>query len=307
MSAQEQISSFQKLKLSFVDLPEAFPTAHSLQASARAHAEKEPGDAGEQGAAVVQKIGVIALNNPPANTFSLEEVKELRRAISVLEGDGLVRGMILTSGVDNFFTAGVDLTSFSKDEEWLKEFWIQVTELFRQMYTSRLLSVAALNGHSLALGGVLMLACNDRYALDGNQKVKGKYKFGLNEVLVGLPLPSWLSKLLVNVVGFRNAELLGVDGLILSANDAKQYGLVDKVFASQEELFNASVERLRQRTKIPPSAQLATLQYMRSEFIEEFDKTYNKHTEAFVKHIKSKETQAVLKQALKNIGSKKAN
>ncbi|PVU97710.1 hypothetical protein BB561_000366 [Smittium simulii] len=246
------------------------------------------------------RLAIITMKNPPVNMFGLEQVVELRELLSKLEEDKSVRGLVITSEVKNIFSAGIDLNTFLGDSLSLEKFWYQVCKLFGVLYGSRLLTVAAINGHSLALGSVIMLACHDRYALNGS------YKLGLNEVQVGLTLPLWLAELLVKVVGTRNAELLGADGCVVGVNEALKCGLIDKVFDGNDALLEGSIERIRLRSKCPERAQTGSMAAIRGEFLAKFNSNIDSQVQNFVQMVKSEETQAYIKRTISSLAAKRS-
>ncbi|PWA01167.1 hypothetical protein BB558_002747 [Smittium angustum] len=254
------------------------------------------------GKAAERKLAIVRMNSPPANTFEMEQAKSLNEALKALEENELVRGFVLTSSVPNFFSGGVNLPSFMNGRDYWSEFWQLTCDNFRKIYSSRLLSIASVNGHCLALGTVFMLACHDRYALIGNGK--SSYKMGLNEVRVGLPLPDWLTELTKTITSQRITEKIGADGPVLTAEQALKYGLIDELFQTKEELFNASVSRIKQRALLPERAQVKTMQDIRKDYLAKFDASMAKGVDIFVDEIMHPETQRVMKESISKLKNK---
>ncbi|OMJ27487.1 Enoyl-CoA delta isomerase 1, mitochondrial [Smittium culicis] len=244
-----------------------------------------------------RRIAIISFNNPPANTFSLEQISEFQKIFKAVEADVSTRGVILTSSLNNMFTAGVDLSTFSRDKEYLLEFWTAISSIFRQIYSSRLLTISAINGHCLALGVVFALACQDRFMVEGN------YKIGLNETQVGLPLPAWLIEVLKLIVGNRLAEKYASDGVVISVQEALKSGLIDRSFGSQTELVQQSIKYLQQRCAVPEYSQTKTISVSRKDYLQVFDSKLN--VAEFVDEIMKPETQARINAAIKSLSNRK--
>jgi 3,2-trans-enoyl-CoA isomerase len=104
-----------------------------------------------------------------------------------LEANEKVQAMILTSGLNSIFSAGLDLTElYSPDADRLPRFWESFQQVFLDLYGSRLATIAAMNGHALAAGCMLALSCDYR--------IMSKGTIGLNESKLGIAAPPWLGK-----------------------------------------------------------------------------------------------------------------
>lgn len=63
------------------------------------------------------------------------------------------------------------------NEQRLRAFWISLQEFWLRLYGSSKFYLAAINGHALAFGCVLMMSCDYRLMVNSS-----KYKTGLNAV-----------------------------------------------------------------------------------------------------------------------------
>src|SRR4029078_8590937 len=128
---------------------------------------------------------------------------------------------VLTGG-GKFFSGGFDLSQPRRDEEEV----VVMTTLFRDAQV-RLLTlpkptIALMNGHAIAGGLGLVLACDYRLGVDGD------YRIGLNEVAIGAAYP----KVAREIVGLRlshqrAAELL-LGAALYPASQAIRLGVVDE-------------------------------------------------------------------------------
>src|SRR6185503_3992101 len=105
-------------------------------------------------------ISTLVLNRGKVNALNGSVVDQLREHLGLLEGDPDVRAIILT-GFGKFFSFGFDIPeflSFSKEQfvAYLKNF----TNLYTYLFLYPKPVVAALNGHAIAAGCMLALACD---------------------------------------------------------------------------------------------------------------------------------------------------
>ena len=108
-------------------------------------------------------------------------------------------------------------------EQTLRDFF----RLMRALAASPIPTVAAITGHAPAGGAVLSIFCDARVMAEGD------FRIGLNEVQVGLSLPRVIHTALVRVVGERQAERLGVGGLLVPAGEALRIGSGRRVGAGR--------------------------------------------------------------------------
>lgn len=126
----------------------------------------------------------------------------------------------------------------------LAKFWTSLQDLFLRLYTSRLASVAAIEGHSPAGGCLLAMCCDYRIM------TAGKPMIGLNETQLGIVAPTWFRDTFVNTIGHREAEkMLGL-GLQVDATKGKAIGLVDEA-VPLEEVFPRSQAAIERWLAIP--------------------------------------------------------
>ncbi|GFS41864.1 hypothetical protein TNIN_182341 [Trichonephila inaurata madagascariensis] len=127
----------------------------------------------------------VILQRPPVNALSSELLEKLTTAIKDLE-ERKFRGFILTSDSPKVFCSGLDINELYKPpEEKLKLYWKAFQNLWKTLYSTPLITIAAVNGHAPAGGCVLTLSC------DHSIMVKSGGFIGLNETLLGLAAPKW--------------------------------------------------------------------------------------------------------------------
>ena len=242
-------------------------------------------------------IREIQLARPPANAINHALVRELRGAIEAAPGEG-AQALVL-SGAPGMYSAGLDVPELLQlDRAAMGRFWGDFIALLRAIALSPVPMAAAITGHSPAGGAVLALYCDTRIA------AQGKFKVGLNEVRVGLPLPKVIHAALVRAVGLHGAERLAVRGLLVSPDEALAAGLVDKVVAP-EEVVPTALAWCREIVSLPPVAMSATRLQARADFTAMFE-TFGEATPGEMADVWfSEETQSVLRSLAVQLAAKK--
>ncbi|MGH7849530.1 MAG: enoyl-CoA hydratase/isomerase family protein, partial [Thermodesulfobacteriota bacterium] len=166
-------------------------------------------------------------------------VSELRDVFLELARDTGIRAVILT-GKGSFFSFGFDIPGFMDyPKEAFHRFIMSFSDLVQRIFVFPKPVIAALNGHTVAGGCVLAIACDRRVM------VTGKAKIALNELTLGASVFTSIAEILKFTVGPRKAQLLLYTGKMNSAEEALTLGLVDKV-VSEEDINDAAVSAARE-------------------------------------------------------------
>ena len=208
---------------------------------------------------------VIEMKREPVNSFSLEFMQELIHVIDTVEKNDKSRGLVITSNL-KIFGAGLDLVEIcDSDKKHLKSFWTSFLDLHLRLYTSPLVTMAAINGHAVAAACALTLACDYRIMVDGN------YKIGLPTVYTGILVPVWLAKLFKLTIGTKEAEKYLCLGKLSTPQEALSKGLVDKI-VSRHDIMSCCANEMNKWLSIPDVGRIKTKQLMRKDFVDEFHK-----------------------------------
>ena len=205
----------------------------------------------------------LRLDRPPANALTTEVVAELRCLLGEAVEDG-AQGIVL-SGRPGMFSAGLDVPRLlALDRAGIEELWRGFLALLSALAQCPVPVSAAITGHAPAGGAVMALFCDERVMAEGD------FRIGLNEVAVGIALPRELFAPLARLVGHRQAERLGVGGLMVPAREALRLGFVDEL-APVESVVERSLERLRGLLALPRGPMLATRAMFRSDLAAGLD------------------------------------
>ncbi len=177
---------------------------------------------------ILNRIGFITLNRPEKrNALSHEVISELKEAFLQAEMDEQVTVIILKANGDAF-CAGADLAYLQQLQHFTQEENLadsnHLKELFLQIYTLKKVVIAQVQGHALAGGCGLASVCDFVFAIP-------EAKFGYTEVKIGF-IPAIVMIFLLRRIGEGKAKQLLLTGDLISAEYAKQLGLVNTVASS---------------------------------------------------------------------------
>jgi enoyl-CoA hydratase/carnithine racemase len=178
-----------------------------------------------------ESIGAITLNRPPANSYDINFMQDLDAAIEAAIGDPEVKAVILKSASEKFFSAGADIKAFLANNAEANMEMIRVAHrALEKMALSPKLFVAAINGHALGGGLEMALACDLRFAAEGN------YRLGLPEVTLGLLPGNGGTQRLPRLIGANKALEMMVTGETVGPEEAHRLGLVNRLLPPEELL-----------------------------------------------------------------------
>jgi enoyl-CoA hydratase/3-hydroxyacyl-CoA dehydrogenase len=177
-------------------------------------------------------VAVLWLDSPPANSISTAVVEGLERAWR--EVDGRAAAAIVASPNPTLFCAGADIKSFtSMDAAAGRDMLERMHALGRAMERSRTLTIAAVNGVALGGGCELTMFCDVRIAAFSAS-------FGQPEVNLGIIPGFGGTQRLARLVGPAKALEMNTTGDPISAEEAYEFGLVNRVVADHE-LFDTAL------------------------------------------------------------------
>ncbi|KXK14899.1 MAG: enoyl-CoA hydratase [Chloroflexi bacterium OLB14] len=177
------------------------------------------------------RVSVVQLNRPDAmNALNTALLKEVMQAFEVFDRDEAV-GAIVVTGNEKAFAAGADIKEMA-DLSFLE---IQNSELiasFERILNIKKPIIAAVSGWALGGGFEFVLACDMIIASESA-------KFGLPEVTIGVIPGAGGTQRLTHVLGKYLAMEVVMNNRKLSANEALQFGLVNRVVPVEGYLESA--------------------------------------------------------------------
>jgi 3-hydroxyacyl-CoA dehydrogenase/enoyl-CoA hydratase/3-hydroxybutyryl-CoA epimerase len=191
------------------------------------------------------------------NVFTEEVMEELNAIVDTVTADAGVKGTVITSGKETY-SGGADLTmlkrmltTFATDAKKDKDKAVQtlfdnsgfMNRLFRKIETSGKPWVSAINGTCMGGAFEMSLACHGRVAADSD-----KVKMALPEVKVGIFPGAGGTQRVPRLTDTQGALEMLTSGKNLSAQKAKQMGLIHEV-AAPEKLIDAAKAMIRNGLK----------------------------------------------------------
>ncbi|WP_242916101.1 enoyl-CoA hydratase/isomerase family protein [Pontibacter liquoris] len=181
------------------------------------------------------------------NALNIDTIREIKNAVQQVYDDVNVKGAVFTGAGQKAFVAGADISEIAElSEVNARSFAERGQEVFSMIERCNKPIVAAVNGFALGGGCELAMACHIRVASENA-------RFGQPEVNLGLIPGYGGTQRLTQLIGKSKAMELLMTADMVSAEEARQLGLVNYV-VPQEQLMAKCQELLE---KIMGKAPLA--------------------------------------------------
>ena len=184
-------------------------------------------------------VRLLTLDRPPANAITPQLLNDLTEALDAAREEESVRAIVLT-GEGRFFSAGLDLRggidfAAAITPGGAADPFAALRDCLLTFLRFPKPTVAMLNGHAIAGGLILVLACDYRLGLDG------EYRIGLNEVEIGASFPRAASEIVRLHLTHQQASELLLGAALYPAQQAVRLGVVDELIPA--DAFGATVLR----------------------------------------------------------------
>jgi len=202
-----------------------------------------------------KRIAWIRFNRPEVlNAINAEEVAKLVEYLNQANADEDVKVIILSS-VGKAFCSGDDLGEMVQEYEDLKSkkrgivdiiesITEDLQEVARQIRHSPKVVIAAVRGYAVGAGCELALDC-DLLVLAEDAKL------GFPEPKAGMSITGGITKLLPQIIGLARAKEMFFTGRFINAQEANEFGMVNRVVSKGEEEKSAE-ELARSIMKLGP-------------------------------------------------------
>src|ERR1044071_596793 len=194
---------------------------------------------------VERSVGVIILNDPPANTYSFEMMQQLDACILKARMDENVQVIVITGAGEKFFCAGANIAMLSEvTPEFKYYFCLHANETMCRLEQTSKLVIAAINGHCVGGGLEVAMAADIRVAR------RGAGKLAVPEVSLGVLPGTGGTQRLGRLVGKSKAIELMAVGELFDFEKGEALGLVNRIIDATDgaDFLKQGVEDAREFT-----------------------------------------------------------
>jgi enoyl-CoA hydratase len=195
------------------------------------------------------RVGLIRLNRPQAmNALNATLLGELKEALKAFDADDTIGAMVIT-GSEKVFAAGADIKEMADatPDEMRKRGSIELFDAIRQIKKP---VIAAVSGYALGGGCEIVLACDMIVAAE-------TAKFGQPEVTIGVIPGAGGTQRLPRAVGKVLAMEMILNNRTLTAQEALQFGMVNRVVPVERCLDEALTLAAEVAARAPLAVQAA--------------------------------------------------
>src|SRR5579872_3070720 len=204
-------------------------------------------------------IAIITMDDPPANTYTHEMMRQLDEAILDARFDDSVEVIVLTGKGERFFSAGANVGMLNAVTPQFKYYFcLHANETLARLEQTPKLVIAALNGHTVGGGLEIAMACDIRLAR------RNAGKIGLPEVALGVLPGTGGTQRMTRLLGRAKALELMVTGRTFSFEEAQEIGLVNDIYDGDAAAFFGNVVTYAKQFTTPNKAAKAVGNIKRS-------------------------------------------
>jgi enoyl-CoA hydratase len=181
-------------------------------------------------------VAILTLNDPPANTYTHEMMKDLDECILKARFDAEVHVIVITGAGDKFFCAGANIKMLQTVDPYFKYFFcLHANETLTRLEQTPKLVIAAINGHCVGGGLEIAMAADIRIARRDAGKV------GLPEVSLGVLPGTGGTQRLTRLVGKAKAIELMVTGETFDFQKGVDLGILTALYDGEPAQFMTKV------------------------------------------------------------------
>lgn len=210
------------------------------------------------------------------NTLSKDLTDELYKELSRLDANQDKYGCVVLTGTEKVFCAGADISELKRASADTSA----VTAWSQSLPKIKIPVIAAVHGFCLGGGIELAMICDIMYATRDAV-------FGQPEIKIGVIPGGGGTQRLPKAIGKARAMEIILTGDTFSAEEAEQWGLVARLYDSNEELLEAAIETAGKISKGPRQAIVAAKQAVLNSYSTGLDEGAANEVNIFVSLLNS--------------------
>jgi enoyl-CoA hydratase len=169
---------------------------------------------------------LVTIDRPPVNALDIDAIAALEHVFATATREIPEGGVVLTGGGE-IFSAGVDMRAFANYNSDQRRAMVRaITRMVAQLVAIPVPVVAAVNGHALGGGFVLVLACD--YRIAGNIEAA---MLGMTEAQAGIPFPAGPLEVMRHELAPELLRRLTLTSAILSIRELLDLRTIDELCA----------------------------------------------------------------------------
>lgn len=178
----------------------------------------------------------LTMSAPGKNALGIASMQHIVKTLKEAKGEA-----VFVTGAGDAFSAGLNLKEVASfDPPGMQHFLEVLEEMVDVLYNYPGPTIAWVNGHAIAGGAVVALACDVRLV-----KIDPSIRIGLNEVPLGLQFPPKTWRMVKARLPSHTIDRVVLQGNLFAPADARRLGLIDEVLSTEEEARDVA-ERLAQ-------------------------------------------------------------
>jgi len=180
----------------------------------------------------IDDVSVVTMTSNKVNAMDDDFFTDMQAAMAELQSAEPLP--VVLTGTGTCFSAGLNLLElYEFDRTTLATFVDRFSETVLAWFSLPRPTIAAVNGHAIAGGCVLALACDLRIVSDGEAQI------GLNEVQVGIPFPGVAFEITRHALPPERIREATLTGALYTPEEARTRGLVDEIVDPEALLTRA--------------------------------------------------------------------
>jgi enoyl-CoA hydratase len=201
------------------------------------------------------QVALLRFDDGKANVISQSSAAALNLALDRAEKEAAA---LVIAGRAGRFSAGFDLSVMKQGGAAVAAMLADGGSLGSRLYEFPIPTVAAVTGHALAMGAVLLMTIDERIA------AQGAFKIGLNEAAIGMSLPNFALILARDRLSPTHLVRATANAEIYTPDAAVDAGFVDRV-VDAESVIDAAVARAEELSALDTGSHYAIKSALRAE------------------------------------------